>query len=80
MGLRLGSWLLFFYFYPFFYLSVYYMLALKACVGVFSKVFKARILKHGINIDNELLYYEIENQTPCFYFSLYFTIFLSVKA
>ena len=33
-------------------------------VGVFSGTFKARMLKLGIHMDNELLYYGIENQTP----------------
>ena len=36
-------------------------------VGVFSKTFKARMLKLGVHTDNELLYCEIENQTPCSY-------------
>ena len=49
-------------------------------VGVFSGTFKARMLKLGIHIDNELLYYGIENRTPCFYSSLYLYIFLSFKA
>ena len=31
-------------------------------------------------MDNELLYYGIENQTPCSYSSLYLSIFLSFKA
>ena len=38
------------------------------------------MLKLGIHMDNELLYYGIENQTPCFYSSLYLSIFLSFKA
>ena len=50
------------------------------CVGVFSETFKARMLKLGIHRDNELLYYGIENQTPCSYSSLYLSIFLSCKA
>ena len=33
------------------------MLTLKICVGVFSGIFKARMLKLGIHMDNELLYY-----------------------
>ena len=49
-------------------------------VGVFSGTFKARMLKLGIHIDNELLYYEIENQTPFSYSSIYLSIFLSFKA
>ena len=38
------------------------------------------MLKHGIHMDNELLYCEIENGTPCSYSSLYLSIFLSFKA
>ena len=67
---------LFFYFYPFFFLSLYYMLTLKFCVGVFSGIFKARMLKLGIHIDNDLLYYGIENRTLCSYSSLYLSIFI----
>ena len=51
------------------------MLTLKTCVRV-----KARMLKLGIHMDNELLYFGIETQTPCSYFSLYLSIFLSFKA
>ena len=39
------------------------MLTLKICVGVFSGIFKARMLKLGIHMDNELLYCGIENRT-----------------
>ena len=53
------------------------MLTLKICVGVFSGILKARMLKLGIHIDNELLYCEMENWTPCSYSSLYLSIFLS---
>ena len=41
------------------------MLTLKICVGVFSGIFKARMLKLDIHMDDELLYCGIENQTPC---------------
>ena len=44
------------------------MLTLKICVGVFSGIFKARMLKLFIHIDNEL------------YSSLYMSIFLSSRA
>ena len=57
-----------------------YMLTLKICVEVFSGTLKARMLKFGIHIDNELLYYGIENQTPFSYSSIYLSIFLSFKA
>ena len=56
------------------------MLTLKICVGVFSGTLKARILKLGIHIDNEMLYCVIENRTPCLYSFLYLSIFLSFKA
>ena len=56
------------------------MLTLKIYVGVFSGTFKARMLKLGIHMDNELLYCGIGNQTPCSYFSLYLSIFLSFTA
>ena len=42
------------------------MLTFKICVGVFSGTFKARMLKLGIHMDNELLYCGIENKTPCY--------------
>ena len=54
------------------------MLTLKICVGVFSGIFKARMLKLGIHMDNELLYYGIENGTRCSYSSLYLSIFYPV--
>ena len=39
----------------------------KFYVGAFSGTFKARMLKLGIHMNNELLYYGIENRTPCSY-------------
>ena len=81
VGLRLRVMALnFLYLSIFFFLSLYYMLTLKICVGVFSGIFKARMLKLGIRMDNKLLYYGIENQTSCSYSSLYLSIFLSFKA
>ena len=58
------------------------MLTLKICVGVFSGTLKARMLKLGIHIDNELLYCGIENRTPCSYspLTLYLSSFLSFMA
>ena len=38
------------------------------------------MLKLGIHMKNELLYYGIENRIPCSYFTLYLSIFLSFKA
>ena len=42
------------------------------------RIFKARMLKLGIHMDNELLYYGIENRTLCSYSSLYLSIFYPV--
>ena len=79
VGLRLRVMaFLFFYFSSIF--SLYNMFTFKICVGVFSGTFKARILKLGVHMDNELLYCWIENQTPCSYSSLYLSIFLYFKA
>ena len=80
MGCRLRVIALIFHFYAFFFLSLYYMLTLKICVGVFSETWKARMLKLDIHKDNELLYCGMENQTPCSYSSLYLSIFLSFMA
>ena len=67
-------------FHPFFFRSPNNKLTLRFCVGVLSKTFKARMLKHNIQMDNELLYCGIENRTPCSYSSLYLSILLSFKA
>ena len=56
------------------------MFTLKICFGVFSGTLKARMLKLGIHIDNELLYCGIDDQTLCSYSSLYLSIFQSFKA
>ena len=56
------------------------MLTLKICVGVFSGIFIARMLKLDIHMDTELLYCGVENRTPCSYFSLYLSIFLYFTA
>ena len=56
------------------------MSTLKICVGVFSGTLKARMLKLGKHIDNELLYSGIDNRTPCSYSSLNLSIFLSFMA
>ena len=80
VGLRLRVMALIFLFYPFFFLSLYYMLTLKICVGVFSGIFKAGMLKLGIHMDNELLYYGFENQILCSYSSLYLSIFIQILA
>ena len=52
----------------------------KNCVGSVSGIFKARMLKLGIHMDNGLLCYGIEIRTPCSYSSLYLSIFLSFTA
>ena len=49
---------------------------IKICVRVFSGFFKARIVKLGILMDNELLYCGVENQTLCLYSSLYCSYFI----
>ena len=54
------------------------MLTLKIWVGVFSVIFKARMLKLCIHMDNGLLYYGIDNRTLCSYASLYLSIFYPV--
>ena len=57
VGLRLRVMALnFLFFHPFFILYLYNMLTFKICVGLFSGTFKARMLKLGIRMDNELLY------------------------
>ena len=45
-----------------------------------QELLEARMLKLCKRMDNELLYCETENQTPCSYFTLYLSIFLSLKA
>ena len=67
--------LIFLFFIHFCFLSPNNKLTLKIRVEVFSGTFKARVLKLGIHMDNALLYYGIENLTPCSYFSLYLSIF-----
>ena len=56
------------------------MLILKICVRVFFGIVETSMLKLCIHMDNELLCYGIAIQTPCSYFSLYLSIFLSFKA
>ena len=46
----------------------------------FSQEFLKLELKLGMLMDNELLYCGIKNRTPCSYFSLYLSIFLSFRA
>ena len=59
---------------------VLHVIIKKFCVGVFSGIFKARMMKLGIHMDHELLYCLIENQVSCSYSSLYLSILLSFKA
>ena len=80
VGLRLKVMALIFQFLSMFLSFPILHVNIKICVGVFSVTLKAIMLKLGIHIDNELLYCEIENRTPCSYSSLYLSIFLSVKA
>ena len=75
VGLRFRVMALFFYFYPFFFLKAIVHVYIKICVGVFSDMFKARMLKLSIHMDNELLYCGIENRTPFFIqLSLFYTV------
>ena len=55
------------------------MLTFKNYVGVFSGTFKARMLKLGIHMYNEVLHCGIENRIPCLFFPL-FVYFLYFKA
>ena len=81
MGLRLRVMaFIFLFFIHFLSFPILHVNIKNFYVGVFSGTFKARMLKLGIHIDDELLYYGIENQTACFYSSLYLSIFLSFKA
>ena len=65
---------LIFLFYPFFFLSLYYMLTFN----IFMLKFSQELLKLGIHMDNALLYCGIKNRTPCSYSSLYLSIFYPV--
>ena len=38
------------------------------------------MLKLGIHMDNELLYWRMEYRTLCSYFTIYLSVFLSFKA
>ena len=80
VGLRLRVMALIFLFLSIFLSFPILHVNIKNCVGVFSGSFKARMLKLCIHMDNELLYCGIEYRTPCFYFSLYSSIFLSFTA
>ena len=63
VGLRLRVMALIFLFLSIFLSFSILHVNIKICVGVFSGIFKARILKLGIHMDNELFYYGIENRT-----------------
>ena len=82
LGLRLRVAAFIFFYFSSIFLSfpILHVNIKKIYVGVFSGTFKARMLKLGIHMHNELLYYGIENRTPCFYSPLYLSIFLSFKA
>ena len=51
------------------------MLTLRICIRVFSGRIKARILKLGIHMNNELLKFGIDNRTHCFCTSAYLSVF-----
>ena len=78
MGLRLRVMALIFLFLSIFLsFPLLYVNITNLCWS-FLRNFKARMLKLGIHMDNELLYYGIENQTLCSYSSLYLSIFYPV--
>ena len=79
VGLRLRVIVLIFYFSSIF-LSFPIVNIKSSCQSFFSGTIIARILKLSIRMDNELMYYGIENRTPCSYSSLYLSIFLSFNA
>ena len=80
MGLRLRVMALIFLFLSIFLsFPILHVNIKNFYVGVFSGTFKARMLKLGIHMDNELLYYGIENGTPCSYSSLYLSIFCLLR-
>ena len=80
VGLRLRVMALIFLFFIHFLSFPILHVNIKIRVGFFSEIFKARMFKLGIHMDNELLYCGIENRTPCSYSSLYLSIFLSFTA
>ena len=55
------------------------MLTSNICVGAFSGIVEARILKLCIQMDSEWLYCWIENQTQCLYSSLYLSIICPLR-
>ena len=80
MGLRLRVMALIFLFLSIFLSFPILHVNIKICVGVFSGIFKARMLKLGIHMDNELLYYRIDNQSPCSYSSLFCLFFIQFSS
>ena len=80
VGLRLRVMALIFLFLSFLSFPILHVNIKNLCQSFLRKTFKARMLKLGIHIDNELLYCAIENQSPCSYSSLYLSIFLSFMA
>ena len=75
VGLRLRVMALIFLFLSIFLSFSILHVNIKICVGVFSGIFKAGMLKLGIHMDNEL-FYGTENRTPFSYSSLYLFIFI----
>ena len=66
VGLRLSVMAFIFLFLSIFLsFPILHVNNIKICVGVFSEIFKARMSKLGIHMDNELLYCSIKNRTPC---------------
>ena len=77
VGLRLRVMAHIFQFFIHFSFPILHVNIKNFYVGVFLGTFKAGMLKHGIHMANELLYCGNENQTPCYYFLLYLSIFVS---
>ena len=79
VGLRLRVMALIFLFLSIFLsFPILHVNIKNLCWGFLRIFFKARMLKLGITMDNELLYYGIEIRTPCSYSSLYLSIFYAV--
>ena len=78
VGLRLRVMALIFLYLSIFLSFPILHVNIKNVCWSFLRNFKARMLKLGIHMDNELLYYGIENYTPCLYSFLYLSIFYPV--
>ena len=76
-----GSWFLFFFFYPVFFLSLYYMLTLKNFMLEFSQeLLKLECWNYVYTWTMNCCIVGLINRTSCSYSSPYLFIFLSFKA